>query len=118
MPVRRKTLFAVLVVSALALVLLPAAASAAFKTQVIVSLKFPAFHGALQSKNLGCESKRAMKLYREKSGRDKLLGMGKSKKSGKWSIPIGKRLISGSYYATVTARGDCKGGKSKVIPIA
>jgi hypothetical protein len=45
------------------------------------------------------------------------LGTDTSSSKGKWSIPIGKRLVSGAYYAQATARGNCKAGKSKVLTI-
>jgi hypothetical protein len=86
-------------------------------TKVIVSLKFPAYHGTLQSAKSVCKSSRTVRLYREKAGADKLLGSDTSSPKGKWSIPIGKRLTSGAYYAKVLAHGSCKAGKSKVIVI-
>jgi len=106
-------------VVALAVLLLPATSTAAssYPTTVVVSLKFPAFHGTLQSGKNACTSGRTVKLFREKSGADKLLGTDRSNAKTKWSIPIGKRLISGSYYAKATAKGRCKAGKSKVLSI-
>lgn len=121
MPDRCRALFIALAVAAVGVgALLPAvSASAATRspTKVVVSLKFPAFHGGLQSPRSACVSNRGVRLYREKSGPDKLLGTDRSNASGKWSIPIGKRLISGSYYAKAPARGNCKAGKSKVLPV-
>jgi hypothetical protein len=95
----------------------PAAGAATYKTKIVVSLKFPAFHGVLQSPKGSCASNRTVKLYREKSGPDKQLGTDTSNRDGKWSIPIGKRLISGAYYAKAPARGNCKSSKSKVTAI-
>jgi hypothetical protein len=86
-------------------------------TKVIVSLKFPAYHGSLQSGKGACVSGRTVRLYREKAGADKLLGSDTSSPKGKWSIPIGKRLVSGVYYAKTVARDNCKAGKSKVLTI-
>jgi hypothetical protein len=118
MAVRRSALLAVLVV-ALAGVLLPvvSANAASYSTKVIVSLKFPAFHGTLKSSRSSCAAGRTVKLYREKSGPDKLLGTDTSNAKTKWSIPIGKRLTSGAYYAKAPAKGNCRAAKSKVIPI-
>jgi hypothetical protein len=116
--VRRVALSAVLVVAMVA-VLLPAASAvgAGTATKVIVSLKFPAYHGSLQSAKNACESGRTVRLYREKAGADKLLGTDTTSPKGKWSIPIGKRLTSGAYYAKAIAKGTCKAGKSKVLTI-
>lgn len=108
-----------LLVVALAAALLPAVsiAGASYSTQVIVSLKTPAFHGKVKSSRGACATNRAVKLYRKKSGPDKLLGTDKSNAKAKWSIPLGKRLTSGSYYAKAPAKGQCASAKSKVLTI-
>jgi hypothetical protein len=115
MAVRRSALLVV----ALAAALLPAASAAgsSYSTQIIVSLKVPAFHGTLKSSKSACATGRTVKLFREKSGPDKLLGTDKSNAKTKWSIPIGKRLTSGSYYAKAPAKGKCTSAKSKVLSI-
>lgn len=94
-----------------------AAAGSSHSTTIVVSLKFPAFHGTLKSGTSACAVGRTVKLYREKSGPDKLLGTDTSNAKTKWSIPIGKRLTSGSYYAKAPAKGSCKPAKSKVLSI-
>lgn len=103
----------------LVVALLPAtsAAGASYSTKVIVSLKFPAFHGKLESGKSACATGRMVKLFRQKSGPDKLLGTDRSNAKARWSIPIGKRLTSGSYYAKAPAKGNCKSAKSKVLSI-
>jgi hypothetical protein len=119
MPVRRRALFALLAV-ALVAALLPAVSAsgaASGKTTIVISVKFPAFHGKLTSPRQGCLGSRKMQLYREKSGKRKLLGKDTSDDNGKWSIPVGKNLTSGAYYATVAKRGKCKAAKSKVLTI-
>jgi len=119
MPVRR-ALLAILAIAAVA-ALLPFAASAAasYKTKIVVSIKFPAFHGKIESPRHGCLGSRKVKLYSQKSGPDKLLGTGKSEDNGKWSILIGKKKVApGTYYATVAARGKCASAKSGVVPVA
>jgi hypothetical protein len=119
MSARSRVLFALLAV-ALATVLLPAvAASGAGKnsTKIVVSLKFPAFHGKLTSPRNGCLGSRRVKMYRETSGKKKLLGTDTSEDNGKWAIPVGKNLTSGGYYATVAKRGKCQAAKSKVLSI-
>jgi hypothetical protein len=93
------------------------AAGASYSTKVIVSLKTPAFHGKLKSARSSCATNRTVKLFREKAGPDKLLGTDKSSAKAKWSIPIGKRLKPGSYYAKAPAKGSCKAGKSTVLTI-
>jgi hypothetical protein len=108
----RRALIASLAI--LSLLAVPVAASASYKTQVIVSLKFPAFHGKLASPRADCVKGRKVKLYRVRKGPDKLLGTDQSEDNGAWSIPIGQRLTSGGYYAKAVARGDCRAGKSKV----
>jgi hypothetical protein len=108
-----------LLIAALAVVLLSAALAfgASNSTTIVVSLKNPAFHGTLKSSKSACATGRTVKLFREKSGPDKLLGTDTSNAKTKWSIPIGKRLVSGSYYAKAPAKGSCKPAKSKVLSI-
>ncbi|HEX6687756.1 MAG TPA: hypothetical protein VF085_03730 [Solirubrobacterales bacterium] len=115
MVARRQALFAVALVAALLLVVSTAGASS--PTTIIVSLKFPAFHGSLKSPKGACAKHRQVKLFRERSGPDKLLGTDKSNAKAEWSIPLGKRLSSGAYYAKVAAKGSCRAAKSNVIPI-
>ena len=116
----RRTLIATLAVVALAAMLaLPAFSAGAGKnsTKIVVSLKFPAFHGKLSSPRNACLGSRTVKMYRERSGKKKLLGTDTSEDNGKWKIPVGKNLTSGSYFATVAKLGKCKGAKSKVLTI-
>ncbi len=118
MPVVRRAMFAVLAV-AVAAALLPALAPAAGKnsTKIVVSLKFPAFHGKLTSPRNGCLGSRTVKMYRERNGKKKLLGKDTSEDNGKWAVPVGKNLTSGAYYATVAKRGKCKAAKSQLLTI-
>jgi hypothetical protein len=118
MAVRRFALFAVLVAALAALVPAVSPAASSYSTKIVVSLRTPAFHGKLKSSKSACATDRTVKLYRERSGPDKLLGTDRSNAQAKWSIPIGKRLTSGSYYAKAPAKGKCKPAKSKVLPIA
>ncbi len=109
-----------LIVVALVLALLSAApaSGARYSTKVIVSLKVPAFHGKLKSSRSACATNRTVKLFRKRSGRDRLLGTDKSNAKTRWSIPIGKKLKSGaSYYAKAPTKGSCKAAKSKVLTI-
>jgi hypothetical protein len=116
--VRRRALFAVLIALA-AVALVPATASSAGKnsTKIVVSLKFPAFHGTLSSPRQACLGSRKVKMYRERNGKKKKLGSDTSEDNGKWAIPVGKNLTSGAYYATVAKRGKCKAAKSKLLSI-
>jgi hypothetical protein len=118
MPVPRRALLVVLL-AACAVALLPTVASGAGKnsTQVVLSLKFPAFHGKLTSPRQACLGSRKVKVYRERNGAKKKLGSDTSEDNGKWAVPVGKNLTSGSYYVTVAARGKCKAAKSKTIAI-
>jgi hypothetical protein len=115
MATRRFALFVI----ALAAALPPAssAADSSYSTKVIVSLRTPAFHGKLKSDKSTCATGRTVKLYRKRPGPDKFLGSDRSNNKAKWSIPIGKRLTPGSYYAKAPAKGRCKPAKSKVLPI-
>lgn len=102
---------------AASLLLATAAAGSSHSTKIVVSLKVPAFHGTLKSDTSACARDRTVKLFREKPGADKLLGTDKSNAKAEWSIPLGKKLTSGSYYARAPAKGACRTAKSKVLSI-
>jgi hypothetical protein len=108
-----------LLIVAFSVVLLPSVsvAGASYSTKVVVSLRTPAFHGSLKSSRSACTTSRTVKLFRKKSGPDTLLGTDKSNANGKWSIPLGKKLTPGSYYAKAPAKGSCRSDKSKVLTI-
>jgi hypothetical protein len=117
MTVRRPAPLA-LALLALVLAIVPATALGA-STKIVVSLKFPAFHGTLQSSQDTCKEHRTVKLFRQKPGADKLLGTDKSDAKGKWGVLIGKKKVAaGSYYAEVLAKHGCGAAKSKVFPVA
>jgi hypothetical protein len=119
MSVPRRALLAVLTI-ALVAALLPAVSAlgaGSASTKIVVSLKFPAFHGKLTSSRNGCLGSRKVTMYRQKSGKKKQLGKDTSEDNGKWAIPVGKNLSSGAYYATVAKRGNCKAAKSQVLTI-
>ncbi|HEY1853717.1 MAG TPA: hypothetical protein VGG40_03955 [Solirubrobacterales bacterium] len=94
-----------------------AGAAKSHPTKVVVSIKLPAFHGSLKSSDDGCLAGRAVTMYRKKGGRARKLGSGTSNATGKWKVPVGKNLPSGEYFATVAAKGECKAGRSKPLPI-
>jgi hypothetical protein len=102
---------------ACALLAFPATGAAAFKTKIVVSIKFPAFHGKVTSPRQACRGNRQVKMFRERNGKKVLLGRDRTNAKGKWAVPVGKNLKPGSYYATVKKQGKCKGDKSSVLPI-
>jgi len=117
---RRHTLIASLAAVALiAMLALPSLGMGAGKnsTTIVISIKFPAFHGKLASPRKACLGGRKVKMYRERNGTKKLLGRDTSEDNGAWKIAVGKNLTSGAYYATVAKRGKCKGDKSQVLTI-
>ena len=86
-------------------------------TKIVVSLKFPAFHGSLKSGDDGCLGGRSVAMYRKRGGKTTKLGSDTSDGSGKWEIPVGKNLTSGEYFAAVAKKGECKGARSKPVPV-
>jgi hypothetical protein len=106
-----------LIAASIVALLLPAAsASAATPSQVIVSLKLPAFNGKVKSSKASCTKNRTVKLYRMAAGPDRFLGSDKTNKKGKWLVPA--KLKSGSYYAKAPKRGNCGADKSGILPVA
>jgi hypothetical protein len=119
MMLRRTALAALLAcLTAAVLVVAPVAGAAKpHRTTVVVSLKFPAFHGSLKSGDDGCLGGREVAMYRKRSGKTKKLGSDRSDGQGKWKIPVGKNLTSGEYFAAVAKKGECKGARSKPVVI-
>ncbi len=114
----RRTALVALLACLVALVAVPAAGAAKpHSTKVVISLKFPAFHGSLKSADDGCLGGRKVTLYRKHSGKLKKLGTDTSNGGGKWQVLVGKHLSSGEYFATVAAKGECKGGRSQKLSI-
>ena len=105
-----------IVVSIFVALLLPASASAATASKVVISFKLPAFNGTVQSSKAACKKNRTVKLYRVTAGPDKLLGSDKTNKKGKWLIP--SKLKSGNYYAKTPKKGSCGADKSGILPVA
>jgi hypothetical protein len=124
MPVRRSTLVTAAVAALFAALVLAAPASAgytSYKTTLTLNSNYPAFKGKVKSSYKFCTQERRVKLFRERGGHRVLLGTTTSSASnGSWAIPIGNRLTSGSYYATVTAKTSaeigvrCQAAKSRV----
>lgn len=114
---RRTLLVALAVLCASALLVFPATGAAAYKTKVVVSIKFPAFHGKLVSKRQACLGNRRVKMFRERNGKKVKLGSDTSDANGKWKVPVGKNLKPGTYYATVAKRGNCQADKSSTLSI-
>jgi hypothetical protein len=106
----------VCLVSLLALAPL-AGATDSHSTKVVVSLKFPAFHGSLRSSDDSCLGGRTLTVTRRHAGKTKKLGSATSKASGAWKIPVGRNLTSGEYSVSVAPKGECKGGRSKALTI-
>jgi hypothetical protein len=86
-------------------------------TKIVVSLKFPAFHGSLKSGDDSCLGGRTVSMFRKQGGKTKKLGSDTSNAAGNWKIPVGKNLSSGEYFATVAAKGECKGARSKPLAV-
>jgi hypothetical protein len=118
LPASRRFLLPLIAAIAAAALLVPASGSAAAGTKVIVSFKLPAFHGKLASSSQGCVANRTVRLFKVRSGPDRVLKTDRSNAKGKWAAVIArKRVPSGTYYAKVAARGTCKAGTSKRLAI-
>jgi hypothetical protein len=100
------------------IVLVPLAGAAKpHSTKVVVSLKFPAFHGSLRSADDSCLGGRKVAVTRRHAGKTKRLGTATSKANGAWKVLVGKNLTSGEYTVSVAPKGECKGGRSKALTI-
>jgi hypothetical protein len=93
-------------------------------SRVTISSNAPAFHGHVKSSNHACEVQRKVKLFKQRSGPDKLLGKDKTNGHGRWEIDV-EPLKSGAYYAKVVRRSEgaagtifvCRGDRSRTVVI-
>jgi hypothetical protein len=122
---RRAAVFACAALAA-AVAAIPAFATNTVRidSRVTISERPPNFHGHVRSDNDACESKRRVKLFRERRGPDKLLGRDRSNDAGRWVEEVDP-LKSGAYYARVVRREEgtagtifvCKGDRSETVVI-
>jgi hypothetical protein len=116
-----------LVLALLAFAAVPAARATRvvrIKSTVTISKKAPAFHGRVLSPNGACERGRKVKLFRVRSGPDKLLGSTHTHKGGTWRIPTDLHG-SAAYYAKVARRSEgtagtiyvCRGDRSGTVTV-
>ena len=109
----------------LALLCAPAAPSGAgtsFRTHLYMSKKFPAFHGRIHSPNAFCVADRKVRLYRIRSGPDKLLGVDRSEDNGTWKVKV-EKLSTGAYYSQTRRYGSaalgivCRPDRSRIAGV-
>lgn len=93
-----------------------------YGTHLYMSKRFPGFHGKIHSANPFCVSHRKVKIYRIRSGPDKLLGVDRSEDNGAWKIRI-KNLSSGAFYSRAPLYGSaslgitCKADRSRIAAV-
>ncbi|MFN8112499.1 MAG: hypothetical protein U0R51_04795 [Solirubrobacterales bacterium] len=102
----RKTLIAIAASLALASAVAPATATASGVSKVTISKVAPYWHGMVMSTRFGgtrsCEQKRLVKVFKQRDGKDLLIGKDTSSKKGHWLVP--GEATKGSYYAILPAR--------------
>ena len=122
---RRLAIAACVALAGAAIAAIPAlGAIVKIDSKVTISNNAPAFHGRVKSSNTACEQQRKVKLFKQRSGADKLLGKDKTNHHGKWEIVV-QPLKSGAYYAKVVRREEgtagttfvCRGDRSRTIVI-
>lgn len=92
-----------------------------FASKIRLENGFPAFHGKVKSDSPDCIANRKVRLFKEKSGPDKLLGKDRTDSAGEWEIL--KTPRPGVYYAKVNEFGQetpqlvCLADKSNKVAI-
>ncbi len=89
-----------------AVAIAPATATASGVSKVTISKVAPYWHGMVMSTRFGgnrsCEQKRLVKVFKQREGKDLLIGKDTSSKKGHWLVP--GEPTKGRYYAILTAR--------------
>jgi hypothetical protein len=106
---RRTSLALVASLVAIGLLAAPSGAGMTYGTHLYMSKRFPGFHGKIHSSNAFCVAHRKVKVYKVRSGPDKLLGAGHSKNDGHWKVII-KNLSSGAFYSRAPLYGSASLG--------
>lgn len=70
-----------------------------FASKIRLKNGFPAFHGEVKSDSPDCIANRKVRLFKQTTGADKLLGKDRTDSAGKWEIL--KNPKSAVYYAKV-----------------
>jgi hypothetical protein len=96
--IRRHIAAAIFSAALIAVLAAPSVAGTSYSTNLFLSRKAPAFHGKVHSPATFCRVHRKVRLYRVRSGPDKLLGSDHSEENGAWKVEV-ERLRSGAYYA-------------------
>lgn len=93
-------------------------------TNLVMSKKFPAFHGTINSPQKPCTVDRPVLLFLDRSGRpDKRLGGDRSNNKGYWKVDVSATLGSGAYYAKAPFFGSseagftCKADRSRTVSV-
>jgi len=92
-----------------------------FESKIRLKDSFPAFHGKVKSDSSQCIFDRKIRLFKVKSGEDKVLGKTRTDAEGRWEILMEPK--SGVYYAKVNQFDDeatmlvCLPDKSKKVSI-
>jgi len=92
-----------------------------FDSKIRLTERFPFAHGKVKSDSPDCIANRKVRLFKEKSGEDKVLGKARTDMDGKWTIE--KTPKSGVYYAKVNQYANestglvCLPAKSKKVAI-
>lgn len=96
---RPVALIACLIVAAAGLAA-PASAVTLFGTHAGLSERAPTFHGRIQSRSHFCVAHRRVKMFKERPGRNRLLGKDRGSNAGRWKVRV--RAGTGTYYAKVS----------------
>ncbi len=92
-----------------------------FESKIRLTERAPFAHGKVQSDSPDCIANRKIRLFKEKSGSDKVIGKTRTGSDGKWTIM--KTPKSGVYYAKVNQYANestglyCLPAKSKKVAI-
>lgn len=122
-PSHRLAAVAALVLAAGLAAIAPAAVAQdmPYESKIRLTDRFPFAHGKVKSDSPSCIANRKVRLFKVKSGGDKVLGKTRTDAAGKWTIE--KTTKSGVYYAKVNQFADestglvCLPAKSKKVAI-
>jgi hypothetical protein len=100
----------------------PSGAGTSYRTNLYMSKGAPAFHGRVHSPSTFCVVHRKVRLYRARSGPDKLLGSDRTDARGAWKVRV-RPLSSGAYYARAKSFASaalgfvCRGDRSRLATV-
>ncbi len=94
----------------------PPAAAGTVESSITIKEEGGDFHGRVKSEIAACEGDRAIKLLKQRPGKDLKIAVDTTEDNGSWGGG-NTNETRGTFYARVTADNDCERARSRKVTI-